>query len=507
MATDPKWYDATGTTEISAEQIMVATSGIDSTPLTVQIINNKDGSGASDLVNARLKFLFRDDGTTPWKGADDEWPDRHYLEVRRETGGHLTNFSQSEWRDVGANATFRIPRLPNDRGVKLSIRVSTSPDAAADVKEFTARIEQAYGQATSVGVTEVGKAGIYWGLDDFDSDFIADNPSGDAIETGTPDQNVNIGDVVWLSRGNVFADLAQAINHPLAAATFERYDLVHLDENGAVTKVAGTEVSGPLTDADKPVIPAGSSGFYYVEVNDTGPITNSLIENIWTLGYFGIKVSTSSLVIDLGSGEAVISNSFISNIDQLLLTLPASDESWVWMLRNGNLQSTLTDVPPTNQPLLLYQITTDGTGVTAVIDRRSFQGERIQRIDFEWLGEIIVDDWRYATLHSLRGGQVLPLLGIVASFGTQVVGSGLTGQTRWDVEVEISGSFTTLFTVGGDNQPEIAFNATDLRALLARPELYDVPPNARIRASPSEIPVGTVTTDPQDARLSLLVSS
>ena len=68
MPTDPKWYDSTGATEISSEQVMVATSGIDSTPLTVQIINNKDGAGASDLVNARLKFLFRDAGTTPWFG-------------------------------------------------------------------------------------------------------------------------------------------------------------------------------------------------------------------------------------------------------------------------------------------------------------------------------------------------------------------------------------------------------------------------------------------------------
>lgn len=507
MATDPKWYDSTGATEISAEQAMVATAGIASSSLTVQLINNKDGAGASDLVNALLKPLFRDDGATVWLGAGDEWPDRHYMEMRRETGGWNTSFSQSEWIEVGASKRFPLPRLGNDEGVKLSIRVSTSPDAQADIKEFTFRIEQTYGQATSVGVSEVGKSGIYLGLDDFDSDWIADNPSGDAVESGTPDQKVNLGDVVWLSRGRVFASLARTITHPLAAAAKERYDLVHLNPSGAVVKVEGTEVTPPLTDADKPAIPAGSSGFYYVQVNDTGPITDSEIENIWRFGYFGIEFSAASLIITLGSGSAVLNNSYISNIDQLQLTLPASDESWVWMLRNGNLESTLFENPSAKRRLLLYQITTDGTGVTSVIDRRSFQGERIQRIDFEWLGEIVVDAWRYAHLQSRLGGQVLPLHSIVASFGTQVVGSGLSGQTRWDIEVEKSGSFTTIFTVGGDNQPEIAFDATDLRALNALPELYGVPPDARIRASPSEIPVGTVTTDPQDARLSLLVSS
>jgi hypothetical protein len=139
MTTDPKWYDSTGATEISAEQAMTATAGIDSSPLTVQIINNKNGAGASDLVNAWLKFLFRDDGATAWVGAGDEWPDRHYLEVRRETGGWNTSFSQSEWINVGAAADFPLPRLGNDEGVKLSIRVSTSPDAQADVKEWTAQ--------------------------------------------------------------------------------------------------------------------------------------------------------------------------------------------------------------------------------------------------------------------------------------------------------------------------------------------------------------------------------
>jgi hypothetical protein len=98
MTTDPKWYDSTGATEISAEQAMTATAGIDSSPLTVQIINNKNGAGASDLVNAWLKFLFRDDGATAWVGAGDEWPDRHYLEVRRETGGWNTSFSQAGQR-------------------------------------------------------------------------------------------------------------------------------------------------------------------------------------------------------------------------------------------------------------------------------------------------------------------------------------------------------------------------------------------------------------------------
>jgi hypothetical protein len=140
MATDPKWYDSTGATEISSEQAMTATAGVDSSPLTVQIINNKNGAGASDLVNARLRFLFRDDGASAWVGAGDEWPDRHFLEVRRETGGWNTNFSQSEWIDVGASKTFPLPRLANDEGVKLSVRVSAPADAQADVKEWTARL-------------------------------------------------------------------------------------------------------------------------------------------------------------------------------------------------------------------------------------------------------------------------------------------------------------------------------------------------------------------------------
>jgi hypothetical protein len=96
---------------------------------------------------------------------------------------------------------------------------------------------------------------------------------------------------------------------------------------------------------------------------------------------------------------------------------------------------------------------------------------------------------------------------VIASCGTNTVGSGLSGQTRWDVEVERSAAWVSLFTTGGDHQPEIAHDATDLRALLAMPESFGVPPDARIRAKISEVPAGTVTTDPQDAHLTLLVGA
>ncbi len=62
---------------------------------------------------------------------------------------------------VGADATFELPVLANDEGVKLAIRLNAPVDAQADTKEFTLRIEQSFGEATSVGLSEATKQGIY----------------------------------------------------------------------------------------------------------------------------------------------------------------------------------------------------------------------------------------------------------------------------------------------------------------------------------------------------------
>lgn len=508
MPASPKWYNSTGSTELTAEQVLAGLAGTPSTALEVQIINNKDGIGASDLTNARLRALFRDPGETVFVGAVDEWADRHYLETRIETGGWNTSFSQSEWIKVGADATFELPILANDEGVKLAIRLNAPIDSQADVKEFTLRIEESFGEATSVGLSEATKQGLYLELNDKRGTKLLVSGGNSVENPGGQDQDVQIQDSVWVSLGNVFAELQQLLNHPVAASAKVRYDLAHLNSSGALTRLAGSEIDPPLTPSDKPNVPYGAVGLYYVSIDDAGPIANANITDIRQLGGYGL--TSSGLTITLGPGKAIIGNSRITSQGIIQAVLPASDTSYIWLNRAGNLDVTSDLTPVGNWPILLYEVTTDGSGVTGTVDFRSWTGIRPQLITFEWLGEAAVDfsvgDYRYAQLHSNFGGQIYPILPIVAAVGTQVTGSGLSGSTKWVVEVERSGSWVDLF-VSNASEPEIAFDATDLRSVAAIPETYDIPANARIRAKVDAVPSGTVTTNVTYPTLSLFIAS
>jgi hypothetical protein len=402
MPPSPKWYDGTGATELTAEQSLAGLAGTASTPLEVQVINNKNGVGASALINARLRALFRDPGETVFVGAVDEWADRHYIEVRIETGGWNTSFSQSEWIDVGADATFELPELGNDEGVKLAIRLNAPIDSQADVKEFTLRIEESFGEATSVGLSEATKQGIYLEINDKRGTELLQSAGNSVQNPAGADQNIQIQDSVWVSLGNVYAELQQLLNHPVAASGKVRYDLAHLNSSGSLTRLAGTEIDPPLTESDKPNVPYGATGLYYVDVDDTGPLVNANITDIRQLGGYGF--SSSGLTVTLGPGKAIIGNSRITSQGTIQVVLSASSTTYIWLNRAGNLDTTSDLTPVGNWPILLYKVTTDGSGVTDTVDLRSWTGIRPQIITFEWLGEATVDfsvgDYRYAQLQT-----------------------------------------------------------------------------------------------------------
>jgi len=127
-------------------------------------------------------------------------------------------------------------------------------------------------------------------------------------------------------------------------------------------------------------------------------------------------------------------------------------------------------------------------------------------VTFRWDGTISTADYRYATVPVLRDGWILPLAGIVASFGTQAVG-GSALSTIWDIEVNYASSTWTSIFGTGSTKPQIAYDAAapdmvDMAALATR---WDVGRLKGIRANITAVPTST-TTNPKDAVLTLLVA-
>jgi hypothetical protein len=431
----------------------------------IQAINEKDNASGDPLVSARLVALFRNVGQTDFKDSGTEWADAHYLEIRIEAGGWNNALQQSDWVKLGTGRDLPLPNLVYDQGIKFSIRLNIPAGVDIDTEEMSLRIVDSTSLALSKGITESGGEGIVVGVQDWNHSEIVSG--GDVTEDSPTTTGVTHPDYVWLSMGRPFTAVAADVSIPLAAGGKARFDLLSLDVDGSgtVTKTTGSEVDSPAADSDKPAVPAGDIALAYVEVGDTSDIVDGDIQNVYQIAYYAF--SSTGLTATLSRGpHALLDNSLTYNSASQNVALTASTTNYVWLLPSGGLSATTTTDAPADRAVLLWEATTDGSGVTATVDRRPLLAGRVVPITFRWDGTISTADYRYATLPGLRDAWLLPLAGIIASFGTQAVG-GSALATVWDVEVNYSGStWTTIFGTGA-TKPQIAYDA-------AAPDLVDV---------------------------------
>src|SRR5690606_37450514 len=306
-----------------------------------------------------------------------------------------------------------------------------------------------------------------------------------------------------IAGGRAFTMLPDLVTLPAAGSGQERYDLLTLSADGAVNVTSGDAHAPPLDETDKPIPPDREIPLAYVLVDDGGVIEDDDIEQAWTLALFGYQGSFG-LTATLGCGPlATVDNAVQPITGTVEVELTASETNYVWIQATGGVAATTSPyVPPGGaRGLLLYEIDTDGSGVVAVRDRRRFSGVELRQVEFRWDGEAVVEEWRYATFHGPREGQILPVRGVLASCGD--IGDGSTGELAFEVEVEREGVWESLFP-DQSTWPVIENGATELTTDSAVPETWTIPAGARIRAQPETFPSGG-SDDPTDLTLSLLV--
>jgi hypothetical protein len=489
-----KWYDSLGV-ELSAAFSIVADPGAAGTAVTLQLINNKDGTGAATATNIRVKGLFRDVGETRWLASGHEMGDNYYVEAKISAGINKT-VRTTDYVPLGPGAYLDIPNLGNDEGVEIDVRLNPPAEALDDQAEIAFRVETRQFEPSVGGLTEAAGDGIYLGLDNERMTYWI--TAGDATEDATPDMDVLYPDLVWISEGQIYGKGNGSVTLSTVSAGNERWAFLTGKNDGTVAVVYGTEVTAPATESDKPALPAGSVKLCEVLIDDGGVINDTDITNDWgdSLGFFGF--TSSGLTATLGSGLAHVSNGFVIHRGKESVSLTASSTNYIFINSAGAFEITTDGSKPTNNPraLLIYEATTDGSGVTALVDRRVFTG-RMRVIRFEWLGTLSTGDFRYATLPRLADSQIQPIISVVASIGTN---AGTSGNTTFDVDVE-DGSWATIFT-DASLRPTIAWDDSPPVDLAAIPSVYQIPAGARVRAEVDGLPSGGT---PTDAALELLV--
>jgi hypothetical protein len=493
-----KWYDNANALVTTAPSFTGIVPGIATAAQTFKLINNKGGSSAETTKPLRLKVVVRDPGETDYEGAGREWADGRYIQIRI-TGGYNKTVATTGWQTIGAGSYLRLPSLANDEGVVVDVRVLTAPDTDQDAVEFSLRISAAESNFAADGLVEMaGGPGISLGLYDSSLSYllqcanVVQNPGG-------VDDRVQLQDMVGITTGEPFGyiqNLIQVTNTDGASsalASGERYSaLLTIAPGGTPTITKGNKTSGAITSANKPAIPTDHIGIAYVVREFDGLINNVDIENIWTLGAYAF--SSAGLTGTLGFGFAVVDNYLTEHDFGQPVSLTASSTNYIWRKADGSCVATTTFTRPEHRAMLLYIATTDGSGVTTLVDRRRFLGSKLHTLRFQFEATLAATQTKYNVLPIAAGARLRPVAPVVAALHAN---GGTGGQTRFDIEVD-DGGFTTIFTSQGtasrDRRPNIAYNASDLVHRSAVPEVFPVKPYARIRCVVDEIPTGGAPT-------------
>ena len=487
MASSPEYRDDTDTV-ISGAISLSADPGAEGTAETVRLYNSFAGAGGVDpLQDARLIVLVEPSPGAAPVASGVEALDRYFVEARIVSGLGGLSVTATGWTKLGPGANLLLPpSIASGEGVELELRYAPAPDAQASSVALLFSVVAGVAVADDAASMESG-GGIVLGVGDGETALVV---SGTATveDGGGPSGSVQVGPFVWIYDGVPYSYPQQLVALTPAASGEQRYDLLSLSA-GTLTVTSGAETASALTDDDKPAIPTGHLAVAYVEVDDASTITTADIEDAWLASLYAW--SDSGLTATFGPGPVALAGSVIvyHSVSQSV-TLTASSTNSVWLTPAGVFAVTSDGTSPQSGSVLLWEATTDGSGVTATRDLRRFAGGRVERVVFAWSGTLSAAAERYG-IAPQRDTYIVPIRGLRAALGDPGTG---TGQTAFDLEVD-DGGWASL--AGTDRPPAIAQGAADPRDEDARPAAFAVPAGRRLRATVDEVP----STPSEDAVL------
>ena len=504
--------DASGPLTFSNIQTGTATSA-----QTVHLWNAKGSALAETATQIRVTALARGPLDTDYS-VDALASAQRWVQMRAvdETGTGIA-VQETAWTAVGKNRYLALDPIPTNCARYLEIRLDVPPGigSATDLDVVLAMEWDRPAVPVSDGFTELYGDGVQLGLNDGTQSFIVSG--GVLTESGSPDDNVNYTDIVYVHKGKPYVLLADAFNiddtdgDAATLAGGEAYwDTLYLDDTG-IQEAKGSKATSPLSAGTRPAVPEGGILLGYVQRDfDAAIATADIFQSTVYRGYFSL--STSNLTATIGPGRATVDNS-LARFDQptevTLTDAVASLGQHIWLRSDGGYEATSTSARPDDNPqaLLLYRVTTSGGAVTATQDCRRWIGGRIVPVTMQWVSSVDDEDYSLVTHYANgRSGFLLPVAPVVADVDDLGTG-GASGSFKFDVEMSDSGgAFTTIFTSSGtvDRRASIAYNSSTLRDVSAVPEGVEVPPYARFRGRCKEVP-GSISVAPAGARVTVLV--
>lgn len=413
--------------------------------------------------------------------------DRYMVEARVVSGlGGLT-VASGQWQALGPGTELGLPSLTDGQGVETEVRLRPPSGAQGAVyRVYLTVVDHSTGVGD--GAHRVSGGGVHLPIGDGQTSLIIE--AADVVQNpGGADDQVQAGPAVYLDGAGVPRSISAAL-HTLtaAAAGLNRYDLLSVGASG-VTVTSGTEISGTLTDDDRPAIPAGEEPLAWVVVDDSGIITDGEITQAAVASLYVVTAGGTTATVARGP-RALVGGFVPYNLAPQTVELTDDASNSVWLLATGEVAATVDGALPGTPAELLAEVDVAAGAVTEIRDRRRWLGARLAVVRFEWAGTLSAAGVRHAVSPFDRPAYILPIRGLRAAVGDP---GSTSGSTDFGLEAgDLAGGWTDM--VGTDRPPSIAQGAADPRDLGGRPQAYEVPAGARLRATVTAVP-GTASTD------------
>lgn len=452
-------YEDDDVTAVSDLPITGIEAGVDSDVLTLHLRN----TSGSPSANAKLVIQVEDRVTSGlfvssgWPPVDEAWARARVVGYNND-GDATWSMASTDWRALGAFSCLPLGDVPGGCDVYVEIKFRPPSTAAELDWRWSLGVTDAqYSVPAPPSLTAVDQ-GIIHGVGDRSASGIV---RGCAVTVTSPteDDEVHVAAGVWQTAGNLYGKIVS--DHTLnqndgAAAALTSgqsyYAALTLGASG-VTVTKGTKATSPT----RPTLPAGSC-LAYVKVRyqagGTSEILSTDLEGTLLYDRYLCEAG-SGLQVKIHPGRSLGGSTYRDAASIQLVTLAASDTSYLWQLASGLWEATLDETAPESTATgPWWEVTTDGSGVTPpIVDRRTYAGRTVV---LRLAGAIpgspgLVDD----LLVEHEELWIEEVTGRVSDNG-----GGASGQTKLDLEV----NGTSLYPGAGteDHRPVIAYNATDL---------------------------------------------
>lgn len=502
---DPRleWWDSTDATQ-SPALAFTPVNGVAAAPQVLHLWNDKGGTSASDdAAELVVTCLTRDQGDTEWSATHAAAAGGWVRVQAVGSGGpgapvaHLTGLTP-----IGQSRQLALLDLPSDgyRELEISVLVPAGVGTQALEVKLVARAG-GVSEALPDGAYEVGGVGVRSGLGDTECSYLA--WGGAVTANGPADNKVDVAELHYVHAGvplTVAAAevvLSQSDGVSEALTSGQAY-IARLSVGAAGTVTTTKGLRAAAASAAAPALPDGELLVADVTVDyqagSSVVETADIDQTARRFGGFHAVTSGASLSVTIHPGEALVGGRLVRITGTRNVTLAASDETWVWLSPAGAMVQALTAVAPVDRSLLLYRVTTDGSGVVSMIDCRAWAGRQVHALRAGKAGVLAANDYSGTVVYSGRApGRIRPVAPLTWALGDNGSTSGLT---KLDVEVsEAGGAWTSLYPSSGttDLRPTIPHDSTDPTSE-GTPETGTIQPRSRLRFKVIAVP-GTASAD------------